>query len=463
MANVLKHFLEPQNIAIFGVFKAHDRPGHLTLRNLREFGYAGEVYPVSPEGGEVLGFKTYRSIEELPEHIDLAICMVSAEKTIESLDNYAQKGIRNVLLVSGGFSESGHKGAERQSEVVRFARQRGIRLMGPNAVGPVNASNNLVLPFYPIDHIKKGSVSFIAQSGQFCCPVMEFIMSSLNLGLSKSIDLGNCCDVNEADVMEYLEEDPDTKVIAIYMESIREGKRFLEVAKRVSRKKPIVVFKTGRTDDGQKTASSHTGAIAVDDTVFDAALKQSGVTRAGDLDGFHDSIKIFDHPYIPKGNRVAVVTYSGGIGSMVADVCGESGLKLAQLSNETIDKIRPTLLPSAKISNPLDSFAVGIPKDINAVYGVPLNAFMEDPNVDMVLSCFMVNRWVWSMDFKQILEDLKNSQTKPVAAWVIGKYGLVRESTTILEEGGIPVFASPERAIRALGTLWEHHSGLAEG
>jgi len=341
--------------------------------------------------------------------------------------------------------------------VVRFAKEKGIRIMGPNAVGPVNTANNLVLHFYPIDSLKRGGVAIIAQSGQFCCPVLEFMNSSQHLGVSKSIDVGNCCDIDEVEVLEYLEQDSETKVICIYMESIRMGARFLKVSKRVAKKKPIVVFKTGRTEDGLRTAASHTGAIAVNDAIFEVALKQAGIVRAIDLDEFLDLAKVFNHEYIPKGNSVAVLTYSGGIGSMVADACGCAGLKLAELSSDTIDKIIPTLLPSAKVANPLDCFAVGVPRDINKVYQVPLQAFMEDAKVDAVLCCFMVNRMVWRIDFTQILRDLKECQTKPVIAWVIGEDSIVRECTAILEENGVPVFGSPERAIRALGALWKYH------
>jgi acyl-CoA synthetase (NDP forming) len=457
MENVLRAFLEPKSVAIVGVSRTPNRPGYLIIRNLKEFGFEGEIYPVNPQGGEILGFKVFKSIHELPENIELAVSMVSADDSIEFLESCAAKGIRNVLLVSGGFSESGEIGAKRQREVVRFARRKGIRLMGPNAVGPVNTFNNLVLHFYPLEYLKKGGVSFIAQSGQFCCPVMEFGTSSMHLGVSKSIDLGNCCDIDEAEVMEYLEEDPNTRVIAIYMESIHAGKRFLEVSKRVTQKKPVVVMKTGRTEDGSKTAASHTGAIAVDDTIFDLALRQVGIIRAKDLDEFLELAKIFDCPQIPKGESLAVVTYSGGIGAMVADACGEYGLKLAELSKDTVEKIRPTLPSSAKVSNPLDSFAVGVPLDINNVYRIPLEAFMEDPNVDMVLLCFMVNRLVWRMDFDHILKDLKRIQTKPVVAWVVGDADLVRECTERLEKSEIPVFGSPERATRALGALWKYH------
>ncbi len=457
MKQTLKPFLEPKSIAVIGVSRTPDRPGFLIIKNLKDFGFTGKIYPVNPGGGMVSGIRTYKRIQDLPKKVDLAVSMIPAEETLELLKKCVKKEIKNVLLVSGGYSESGLKGERIQNKIVEFAKQKGIKLMGPNAVGPVNTSNNLVLPFYPIDSIKKGGVAFIAQSGQFCCPVMEFVNSYMNLGISKSIDLGNCCDIDEADVLEYLEEDAETKVIAIYMESIRAGERFLNVAKRVTKKKPVVVFKAGRTVEGLKAAASHTGAIAVDDTIFDFALRQTGIIRAKDLEEFLDLAKIFEYSFLPKGNRIAIITFSGCIGSIAADICEESGLKLAELSKKTIKKIRPALPPSTKISNPLDCYSAGVPLDIFDSYRIPLAAFMEDPNIDIILSCFLVNK-VWDIDASKLLLELKKFSAKPLAAWVIGNYKRVRDFSNILEENRIPVFASPERAIKALSALWRYYT-----
>jgi acyl-CoA synthetase (NDP forming) len=456
MNNPLIPFLEPKQIAIIGVSKTPDRPSYTIIRNLKDAGFGGEICPVNPGGGQILGLRIYKSIQNLPDHIDLAISMISAEETLDLLKSCAAKEIRNVVLSSGGFSDRGPRGMKRQMEVVRFAKKNGMRLMGPNAVGPVNTSNKLVLPFYPIDSIKKGGAAFIAQSGLFCCPVMEFANSYLHLGVSKSIDVGNRCDLDESEVLEYLEGDKQTKVIAIYMESIRDGRRFFDITGRISKKKPIVVFKSGKTKYGLKTAASHTGAMAVDDKIFDIALRQAGVIRAQDMDEFLDLVKMFDYNPIPRGNRVAVVTYSGGVGSIVADACEEFGLKLTDLSKEAKRKIKPVLPPSTRISNPLDCYSAGIPANVFNACKVPLLAFMQAKNIDLILVCFMVNR-IWTVDVRRLLSELKPlSVKKPLAAFVMGDYQRVRESTEILERGGIPVFGSPERAVRALGALWKY-------
>jgi acyl-CoA synthetase (NDP forming) len=457
MGKALKPFLEPKRIAIVGASSTPDRPGYMIIKNLKDFGFGGEIYPVNPKGGIVLNLKIYKTINELPGNIDLAVSMIPAEETFELLRHCYSKGIKNFIIVSSGFSDLGQDGVRLQNDIVKFAKENGIRIMGPNAVGPVNNSCNLVLPFYPIDSIKRGGVAFIAQSGQFCCPVMELANSYFHIGVSKSIDLGNCCDIDEAEVLEYLEDDSETRVISIYMESIRAGKRFLDVVKKVTKKKPIVILKSGRTEDGLRTAASHTGAVAVDDIVFDAATRQAGAIRAKDLDEFLDLSKIFDYANVPKGNRIAVITYSGGVGAMVADACEEFGLKLAELSRETIGNIGPVLPPSTRISNPLDCFSAGVPPNVFDAYKIPLTSFMKDQKVDIVLSCFVVNR-VWTVDAKRLLSELKQLPFKPIAACVMGDYTRVREYTKILEEGGIPVFASPERAIRALAALWRYYT-----
>ncbi|MEM2983283.1 MAG: hypothetical protein QXH17_09000, partial [Candidatus Bathyarchaeia archaeon] len=383
--------------------------------------------------------------------------LIPADETIDLLNQCALKGIRNVIIVSGGFSESGTDGERRQKEAIRTAKEKGIRIMGPNAVGPVNTANHLVLPFYPLDSIKKGNVAFVAQSGQFCCPVMEFANSFMALGISKSIDLGNCSDIDEVDVLPYLACDPDTRVIAIYMESIRRGRDFVNMARKVSKVKPIIVLKSGKTGSGLRAASSHTGAMAVDDRIFDFAIRQAGAIRAMDLDEFLDFAKIFSYAMMPKGNRIAIITYSGGVGSMVGDVCDESGLELTKLTDSVVKRIKPILPPLTRISNPLDCFSAGIPDDVFDSYRIPIMAFMDCTDVDMVLSCFVVNR-VWTIDAGRLFKELKDHLKKPIAVWVIGDYRRMKPFTEIVEENQIPVFSSPERAVRAIGALWKYSS-----
>lgn len=458
MKDSLKHFLEPESIAIVGASRTSDNPGYLILRNLKDFGFSGRIYPINPEGGEILGIKTYRSIKELAGGVDLVVSMVPANKTLQVLAECAARGIKAVLLVQAGFSEAHLEGKKLENEVAQRAFSMGIRVIGPNAAGFVNTSNNLVLHSYPINFLKRGEVAFIAQTSQFCCHVMEFMFSSLHYGVSKSVDLGNKCDIDDADILEYLEDDPDTRVIAIHMKTIKDSRRFIDACRKVSKKKPIIVFKTGRTEDGIKTAISHTGAMRMDDVMLTNALKQARIIRAMDMDEFLDLAKVLRSPTIPKGNRVGVITFSGGIGSMMADACGQYGLKLASFSNRTIERIKPTLSSSARVVNPIDCWAAASPLDISEFYRVAVDALMSDDNIDMIIVSFVLNENFWYPDFHHIFKDQKFPFEKPMVGWGIGGDKAVRKGTAILEDMGVQVFASPERAVRAIHALSMFHN-----
>jgi acyl-CoA synthetase (NDP forming) len=346
MPTPVKHFLEPESVAIIGASKTAGRPGYMIIENLLNWGYRGELFPVNPEGGEILGVKIYKGVEDLPEGIELALSLARAVDTPRIIEKCGDKKIKSIVVVSGGFSESGEEGSRLEEEIVRIAHEKGIRLMGPNAVGPLNALNNFISPFYAIKDLRKGVVSVVAQSGQFSCPVMEFMCSYLCIGINKSIDLGNRCDIDEADVVEYLDKDETTKVIGIYMESVNKGRKLVDIAKRTSRRKPIIVLKSGRTAFGAKAAASHTGAIAGDDEIADAAFKQGGMIRAWDLDEFIDLTKAFSFLPPMKGNRIGIITYSGGIGALAADACAELRLILAELSVRTVNKIKRNYSPT---------------------------------------------------------------------------------------------------------------------
>lgn len=465
MPYFLKHFLEPKSIAIIGASKTAGRPGYMIIENLLNWGFNGDIFPVNPKSEEIMGLKAYKRVEDLPVGIELVLSLAPAEETPKIIEKCANKGIKSIVVVSGGFSESGEEGSRLEEEVVRIAKEKGIRVIGPNAVGPVNTSNNFISPFYPIKDLLKGVASFIAQTGQFSCPVMEFMCSTMRIGVNKSIDLGNRYDVDEADVVEYLEEDEGTKVIGIYMESVMDGRRFVEVAKKVSRKKPIIILKSGRTYFGAKTAASHTGAIAGNDEIFEAALKQAEIIRAWDLEEFIDLIKAFSYLPLLKGNNIGIITYSGGIGALTADACADYGLNLANFSEDSLNRIKEVLFLSEErfISNPIDYFWDGPPPDVDKFYKTVIDALMADKNVDAMLFCIMVTDYprTWVPNINLLINTLKYGlknvkKPKPVIAWITGKGSIVKQVEKELEEKGIPTFPSPERAVRALSTLYKY-------
>ncbi|MDI6776497.1 MAG: CoA-binding protein [Syntrophales bacterium] len=455
-AQDVKFFFEPKSVAIVGASSTPGRPGYMIIENLLEWGFKGSVYPVNPTADEILGLKAYADLREIPASVELVISLTPAEETLEVIEQCREKGIRGIVIVSGGFSEINPRGTELEKEIVVRARQSGIRVMGPNVIGPINTSNNFVLSFYSPSRLKKGNIAFVAQSGQFCSPVMDWMASHLRLGVSKSIDLGNKCDLNEADILEYLENDVDSRAIALYIEGFKEGRRFLRVAERVSRKKPIIVFKTGRTSAGARATASHTGAMAGDDRIADALIRQVKLIRAKDLEEFLDLAKAFQYLSLPRGKRVGIITYSGGIAAMAADAATDWGLELATLSPQTVEQLGQ-LDPVIKPSNPLDLFTVAPPsRDLFELYRAATEVMLADNGVDCLLVCFMVSRRMWWSNLDLLARTAKISKKKPTVAWVIGDEDDVIEVTQVLEEDGMPVFPSPERAMRALGVLYTY-------
>jgi len=452
----LRYFLEPKAVAIVGASATPKKPGYMMLENLIRWGFNGKIYPVNPSGGGILGIKTYKSLKDVPEDVELVASLAPAKDTMKIIEQAGDKEVKGIVLVSSGFSGAGKEGSRIERDVVDMAHKNGMRIIGPNAIGPINTSNDFVLSFYPIESLKKGHVAFIAQSGQFVAPLMEFIFSFLHVGMSKSFDLGNKCDIEEADVLEYLENDPDTKIIAVHCEGIKKGRRFLKVCKRVSEKKPIIVFKTGKTLVGAKAAVSHSGAISVDDTVFSAALRQAGAIRASDLDEFLDLIKVFDYLPLPKGKNIGIATYSGGIGVILADACVEYGLSVANFSEETISKIKTVLPQATEVSNPLDFFSVAPPQDIDNLYQTTIRALVKDKNINIVILCIMLpEQNVWIPD-PHLIVDAASDTTKPIIVLSIGHWERIRNISNVLEDGGIPVFLSPERAVKAISALYRY-------
>jgi len=454
----LQHFFDPKAVAIIGASATYGKPGYMIVENLIKWGYKGKIYPINPSNGEILGLKVYENLKSIPEDVELVASLAPAKDTVKLIRDASEKGVRGIVIVSGGFSEAGGAGWSIEKEVVDTAYKNGIRIIGPNAIGPINTSNDFVLSFYPVESLKKGRVAFIAQSGQFVAPVMEFIFSFLNVGISKSFDLGNKCDIDDADVLQYLENDPDTKVVALHCEGIKEGRRFLKACKSISRKKPLIVFKTGNTPIGAKAAISHSGAISGDAFIAGAALKQAGAIRANGLDEFLDLIKTFDYLPFPKGKNVGIVTYSGGVGVIAADACEECGLSVAKYSDRTISKIKSVLPKKASISNPLDFFAVAPPKDIDSFYQTAILALGEDMNIDSIALCVMLpEKGIWTPDPYIILNAAKNI-SKPVVVWLVGYWESMRDIWKVLEDGGIPVYLSPARAVKAISALYRYSS-----
>ncbi len=459
-SNELKCFFEPESVAVVGASRNPVKFGHSLLKNLLDLGFKGKIYPINPNASEILGLKAYPNVNSIEDKIDLAIIIVPASKVPQVMKDCASKKVKGVVICSSGFRETGEEGKKLEEQVVKIASDARIRVIGPNTTGILNTSNKFTTSFAPLPKFKKGNVAFIAQTGLFAAAAFWSIMSKQPFGISKIVGLGNKCDVDDAEVLEYLASDKDTEVIAIYLEGVKDGRKLFEVFKRVVKIKPILVLKSGRTLLGAKAALSHTGSLAVKDEIFDAVCKQTGVIRVdGDLEELLDITKAFALQPLPKGNKVAIVTVTGGGGVIAADECAKRGLQLAPLSKETLERIRENMPSWASVSNPIDIEplfeAVGPEESIR----IAVEAVMKDEKVDSILVLFVaVPRLIPYVDLRNAARYLKeiNIERKPVLTYLLGFKDTVDMWTSQLEGEKIPVYSSIEQCVSALSCMWKY-------
>ena len=456
----LEFFFEPTSVAVVGASRNPFKFGYSLLKNLLDLGFKGQVYPVNPNADKILGLKAYPRVDVIEGDLDLAIIIVPAAKVPEIMIDCASKHVKGVVICSSGFREAGEIGKKLEKEVVEIAKKAGIRIIGPNTTGILNTSNNFTTSFAPLPKFKKGNVAFIAQTGLFAAAAFWSIMSKQPFGISKIVGLGNKCDVDDAEILEYLANDKDTDVVAIYLEGVKDGRKLFEAFKKIAKIKPTLILKSGKTTLGAKAALSHTGSLAIKDEIFDAACKQTGVIRVeGDLDELLDITKAFALQPLPKGNRVAIVTVTGGGGVIAADECAKRGLQLAPLSNETLNRIRKDMPSWATVNNPVDIEplfeAVGPEESIR----IAVEAVIKDDNVDSVVILFVaVPRLIPYVDLKNAARYLKeiNVERKPILTYLLGFKDTVEAWTAELEEEKVPVYNSIEQCISALGYMWRY-------
>lgn len=456
MSNGNHHFMEgifyPKSIAVVGATDRKESVNYYLTANLLSLKYPGKVYPVNPNLKEFMGVKAYPDLKSIEGDVDLAVLSVSANRTLNVVRDCIAKGVKAITITAGGFSEGGKTGRNVEEELSRLLRENGIRAVGPNALSPINTANNMAVGFGPMHILLRGHVGFIFQSGLYQ-PRINWLFSAMKLRMSKLIDLGNKMDINEVDALEYFAQDEETKVIAMHMESVAgDARRFLQVLRRTTPKKPVIVLKSGWTEAGARAAASHTGAIIKSgDIAFDTALKQGGALRARDMEEFFDFAKAFD--YLPplKGNRVAFSVFSGGEGVLSIDACQASGLVPAALSETTRTKLAGIFPPWESSVNPFD-FNVSMQfHKFTETVDTLFYSLRDDPNVD----CLAVQVWAFSGEqVDYLVKTLAgvNRSGKQVVVWLADPIS-GKESGEKLDAAGVPVYPSGERAVRALGAL----------
>lgn len=453
----VRTLLEPESIAVVGASPSPDKSGSILLKNLIDHGFPGRLYPIHPTAASILGRPAFPSVAALPEPVDLAFLVVPAAGVAEVLRQCEARGVRAVVIVSAGFGEVGDAGATAEAELRRILARSGIRAIGPNTIGFVNVPRRLVASFVPFASWRDGPVALAAQSGLFVGALADELMARTvqRIGIRLAVAFGNKIDLDEVDFLEHACRDPAIRVIAFHLESFRRPRRFLELAGRVARDTPVVVFKTGRTRAGARAAASHTGALALDDRILDSALRQANVTRARSLEEFLALIRAFAWLPPPRGPRVGILTFSGANGVIAADEVEEAGLGLASLAPATLERIKALLPDWQPVGNPVDLWlAVGA--GARRAHEEPLSALLDDPEVDAVLAILLA---LPNTDFAGVRETFAEARRrhpdKPLFLVVLGG-GVKARWLGELEGLEIPVDSDSRLSVRTLQAMREY-------
>ncbi len=460
----------PSSIAILGASNNFMSMGTSVLSSIQALNFKGPIYPVHPKEKTVLGLAAYPSVEELPEVPDLAVIVLPTRIVVEAMDACGKKGIRHAIVVSGGFGESGENGVSMQKQLKETAQSHGIRFLGPNCIGAVNPHHNFNATFLTYGQ-KPGFIGMASQSGSFITQMFDYL-ALFGLGFSTGFSVGNEADTDIVDCMEYLAQCPNTKVIGLYIESIRRGDRFIESARRIAPHTPIVAYYAGGTEAGRRAGFSHTGSLAGPDRVYDGVFRQGGIIRAYSIEELYDFCWCLGTCPAPSGNRVLVQTHSGGPGAVAADACDRAGLLLPPLSDETRGRLADYLPHTASMNNPVDLTFTRDPRDYTDV--IP-RLLVEDANTDAILMYMLqppssVRRAVVAMGVKgeQVEEEVTaymEGRSLEMAEFIkgcekpfIGFSYATGENSFIrgLYDAGVPVLPSPNRAARALWALVEY-------
>lgn len=442
--------MNPRSIAVVG---ATNRPGSVGLavfRNILSAGFQGVLYPVNPKAKSVWSVKAYPRLADIPDEVDLAVIIVPAEVVCSILEEAGKKQVKGAIVISAGFKEVGGHGVELENCVKEVVGKYDIRLVGPNCLGVINNNENVCMnASFATKMPKAGNIAFISQSGALCTAVLDYA-EGRDIGFSKFISFGNKADINEVDLLHYLKDDPDTDVILMYLEDIAHGRAFLETAREITWQahKPMLAIKSGRSAEGARAAASHTGSLAGSDNAYDALFHQSGILRVEGIDELFNRALAFAKQPIPKGNRIAIVTNAGGPGIMATDAAIRHNLRMATLSEETKQKLKQELPPTASIQNPVDV----IGDATHERYEDAIRHVLMDENVDGAIVILTPQAMTDVLETAEIVPHVMKGINKPVLCSFMGIVDVSR-GIQYLEKHGIPNYAFPEAAVRSMASM----------
>lgn len=447
MDSSLLPFFKPKGVVIIGASTSPEKLGYGVARNLVQSGYPGAIHFVSQKHGELFGRPLYTDVSQVPDPVDLAILLVPPNAAPKTIEACGKRGIPAAIIMSAGFREVGAEGAALEQECLQTAHAHGVRLLGPNCIGTIDTHLPLDTTFLQPPMPAQGHIGFISHSGAFCAAIIDWARAE-GFGFSQIISLGNQADVNETDALAALAEAEQTRVIVLYMESVSNGRHFVEVARQVTRRKPVIALKVGRFESGQKAAASHTGALAASDTAFDAAFEKAGILRADSAEQLFDWARALAACPLPRGDHFAILTNAGGPGVIAADALEKNGLHLAQLSESTRAALSAQLPPAANIHNPVDMLASASPD----TYASCLKALLEDQDVAGVLVILPPPPMFKAEDVAERIVAATERCDKPVVIALLGST-LIERARSTFEHSNLPTFPFPERAASALGAL----------
>ena len=450
-------FFCPKSVAVIGAAREETKVGHTIVHNILNSGYSGKLFLINPNANEIHGKKCYKSLLDVEENIDLAIMVIPSKFILQALEDCSKKQTKFAIIISAGFKETGIEGALLEKQLIEKAKGFGIRILGPNCLGmidfnyPINASFSPSMP-------DKGVIGFISQSGALGTAVLDWAMTN-GIGLSKFVSMGNKADISEINLFEDWLDDNKTNVITAYLEGVTNGNEFMRVCNKVTKKKPIIIVKSGNTMAGAKAVSSHTGTLAGSSRAYDAAFKQTGVIRAKTIKDLFNFAIAFAHQPLPKGNKIVIITNAGGPGIMASDACEENQMQLAKIDIQTVEILKSFLPSASNFYNPVDVLGDALADR----YGKTFEIILKDKNVNAIIVILTPQAMTQGLDTaKALVNAIKESCREiPVLTSFMGG-AEIKEGVDYLNKNGIPNFTIPEEAVQALRVMIDQESWMAK-
>jgi acyl-CoA synthetase (NDP forming) len=453
LAADLRPFFEPASVAIIGASITRGKPGHELIRNILANGYEGRLYLVNPQAKEILGLPVYPSVHDLPETPDLAVIIVPASACPQALADCVARGTRHAVVSAGGFAEFDSGGADIQRELERIIAESEVRVLGPNTAGHTSTPHRFTSGFFPLGHIRPGTVSYITQTGNFCTHTMKRILTTESFGVARVMGLGNAIDIDECDALEYMATDPATTAVVMYLESIQRPRRFLKLAQEVRGLKPLVLLKSGSSEAGSQAAIAHTAALAAEDRVVDALVRQAGIVRLTEYTQLVTAGKALSMAPLPRGNNVGFLAPSGAMLVTLTDLCGRLGLTVPPPEPRTIRRLEEISPPLIRMRNPVDIWAAASVRGVEFAYREGMKALLEDPNIDAVVPILLLTGDTGVPSYQFVVDLAQAFPNKPVMVSFSGEKRYVDECREFLEPRGVATFLEIEEPFEALSIL----------